>query len=107
LLDDRVARPGAIRATSRATDRTGQLRVNRLDIELVPRPARALDLDFHFRELWVELNRNHPANASVPVPLFLCSFDPSCVEDIHIRPVPQRQAQKSNLRLLKLLNRMD
>src|SRR5207248_10305522 len=98
LLDDRVARPGAVRATSRATDRTGQLRVNRLDIELVPRPARALDLDFHFRELWVELKRNHPANAFVPVP-FLCVWRP-----LISSPCPKGKRKRAAPALLGSLN---
>ena len=35
------------------------------------------------------MNRNHPAPASVPVPLYV---------DIHISPLPRRQAQKSSAR---------
>jgi len=56
LLDNRIARGGAIRAASRTTHRTGHLIADGFDIEFVTRPAGALYFNFHGRIDCAKLN---------------------------------------------------
>ena len=56
LLEDRVARRGAIRAAGGTIDRTGHEMVDGFDVEFVTRPAGALDLNFHGRIGCAKLN---------------------------------------------------